>query len=225
MINKAINHLVLATVDSLTKFKNKLAYYLAIFAMVLGSTFGAMNAAKADWVIGTTSVAAGSDNAVMVSAGDGIAGAVTVTNSLAASSLDITGDEEIATLALTTSGNTAHTLTITGGSIADVLTVTANMTSSAGDDLTIALNSGKITTAGDTIIASAAPFKITLGTAADIDFTKDGGAHAATVLGQSAGYGDMAVKDDATFSGAIGATAIASLTVDTGVTGTFNAAV
>ena len=40
MMNKAINTLVLATVDSITKFKNKLAYYLAIFAMVFGSTFG-----------------------------------------------------------------------------------------------------------------------------------------------------------------------------------------
>ena len=47
MINKAINTLVLATVDSLTKFKNKLAYYLAIFAMVFGSTFGTLNSAYA----------------------------------------------------------------------------------------------------------------------------------------------------------------------------------
>jgi len=47
MMNRAINHLVLATVDSLKKFKNKLAYYLAIFAMVFGSTFGTFNAANA----------------------------------------------------------------------------------------------------------------------------------------------------------------------------------
>jgi hypothetical protein len=47
MMNKAINTLVLATVDSLTKFKNKFAYYLAIFAMVFGSTFGTMNSANA----------------------------------------------------------------------------------------------------------------------------------------------------------------------------------
>ena len=47
MMNKAINTLVLATVDSLTKFKNKLAYYLAIFAMVFGSTFGTINSANA----------------------------------------------------------------------------------------------------------------------------------------------------------------------------------
>ena len=46
-MNRAINHLVLATVDSLTKFKNKLAYYLAIFAMVFGSTFGSLNSAYA----------------------------------------------------------------------------------------------------------------------------------------------------------------------------------
>jgi len=47
MMNKAINTLVLATVDSLKKFKNKLAYYFAIFAMVFGSTFGTINAANA----------------------------------------------------------------------------------------------------------------------------------------------------------------------------------
>ena len=46
MMNKAINQVVLATVDSLTKFKNKLASYLAIFAMVFGSTFGTMNSAN-----------------------------------------------------------------------------------------------------------------------------------------------------------------------------------
>ena len=47
MMNKAINHVVLATVDSLKKFKNRLAYYLAIFAMVFGSTFGTINSANA----------------------------------------------------------------------------------------------------------------------------------------------------------------------------------
>jgi hypothetical protein len=47
MINKAINTLVLATVDSLTKFKKKLAYYFAIFAIVFGSTFVTINAANA----------------------------------------------------------------------------------------------------------------------------------------------------------------------------------
>ena len=46
-MNRAINHLVLAIVDSFKKFKNKLAYYFAIFAMVFGSTFGTFNAANA----------------------------------------------------------------------------------------------------------------------------------------------------------------------------------
>ena len=75
MINKAINTLVLATVDSLKKFKNKLAYYLAIFAMVFGSTFGTMNSANAveDMVLEGASasgpgtmVAVGSDDALLV---------------------------------------------------------------------------------------------------------------------------------------------------------------
>jgi hypothetical protein len=65
-MNRAINQLVLATVDSLTKFKNKLAYYLAIFEMVFGSTFGSFNAANAvDITIAgneTFNVAASSDS-------------------------------------------------------------------------------------------------------------------------------------------------------------------
>jgi uncharacterized protein with beta-barrel porin domain len=48
MMNKAINTLVLATVDSLTKFKKKFSYYLAIFAMVFGSTSGFNTAYAAD---------------------------------------------------------------------------------------------------------------------------------------------------------------------------------
>ena len=44
MMNKAINILVLAMVDSLKKFKSKLAYYVAIIAMVFGSTYNAANA-------------------------------------------------------------------------------------------------------------------------------------------------------------------------------------
>ena len=48
MINKSINYLVTATVDSLKNFKIKLTnHYVAIFAMVFGSTFAAFNAAKA----------------------------------------------------------------------------------------------------------------------------------------------------------------------------------
>ena len=37
-MNKAISTLVLATVDSLKKFKNKLTGYLAILALIFGST-------------------------------------------------------------------------------------------------------------------------------------------------------------------------------------------
>ena len=41
MMNKAINTLVLATVDSLTKFKKKLSYYSCnLCNCVIGSTFG-----------------------------------------------------------------------------------------------------------------------------------------------------------------------------------------
>ncbi|MDC0516717.1 autotransporter domain-containing protein [Candidatus Pelagibacter sp.] len=72
MMNKAINTLVLATVDSLTKFKNKLAYYLAIFAMVFGSTFGTFNAANAGDVAITSTGAITSGNiTTLLDAADG----------------------------------------------------------------------------------------------------------------------------------------------------------
>jgi len=72
MMNRAINHLVLATVDSLKKFKNKLAYYLAIFAMVFGSTFGTFNAANAGDVAITSTGAITSDNiTTLLDAADG----------------------------------------------------------------------------------------------------------------------------------------------------------
>ena len=74
MMNKAINTLVLATVDSITKFKNKLAYYLAIFAMVFGSTFGTINSANA---IDITAGATWNVNDVSSALDDGVTGILT----------------------------------------------------------------------------------------------------------------------------------------------------
>jgi uncharacterized protein with beta-barrel porin domain len=80
MMNKAINTLVLATVDSLKKFKNKLAYYLAIFAMVFGSTFGTMNAANSAAITLNATTAAGPGT--MKTAGGDVAMAVDGTDTL-----------------------------------------------------------------------------------------------------------------------------------------------
>ena len=82
MMNKAINTLVLATVDSITKFKNKLAYYLAIFAMVFGSTFGSINSANANDIL----------------SGDSAAGPGTIVTGVADTALDVDGSETLSML-------------------------------------------------------------------------------------------------------------------------------
>jgi len=107
-MNKAINTLVLATVDSITKFKNKLAYYLAIFAMVLGSTFGTFNAANAE--VFSVLDAAAVDNAA----------ATTVLQDGGDIDFDETG-----------------TLTITSADEAETLTSIGALTRSAGDPTVI----------------------------------------------------------------------------------------
>ncbi|MDB9746266.1 autotransporter domain-containing protein [Candidatus Pelagibacter sp.] len=127
-MNNAINTLVLATVDSLTKFKNKFAYYLAIFAMVFGSTFGTFNAANAaevsingnaktvtdiddpaDTIVFTASATTGEltldgGDIAAASIAQGTAGAMVLTvtdNAVPVSNLTISGDVTAGTAALT----------------------------------------------------------------------------------------------------------------------------
>ena len=119
MMNRAINHLVLATVDSLTKFKNKLAYYLAIFAMVFGSTFGSINSAYAVDATVDTAVTA---NAAITEGGTSITfdGAeddvLTITPAL----------DEVFTLAVTTAVTANGSLTFVGKTTAAPLVTTFN---------------------------------------------------------------------------------------------------
>ena len=125
-MNKAINTLVLATVDSITKFKNKFAYYLAIFAMVFGSTFGTLNSAYAadvDVVEGTTVTAADST-------GD-TGGAIVATDSLVISDGDVTinTEETLIEIAEIEADTGAVTVTLagTGGLTTDTLTETGGV--------------------------------------------------------------------------------------------------
>jgi hypothetical protein len=143
MMNKRINTLVLATVDSLTKFKNKLAYYFAIFAMVFGSTFGTFNAANAgdiNVVEGKTVIAA---NATGADAGSQ---AITVNDSLVIAGGDATINTastliDVAEIQSDT-GNTIVTLAGTGGLLADKL--------NAEKDLFITVNNGNFLSTGVT---------------------------------------------------------------------------
>ena len=142
MMNKAINTLVLATVDSLTKFKNKLAYYLAIFAMVFGSTFGTMNAAYAADVAVTDNgtVAAGNKN------GDGTANDALVVGDQLVINNNATINTATTLIDITEiqsdTNNTTLTLAGTGGLLADKL--------NAEKDLSITVNDGNFLSTGVT---------------------------------------------------------------------------
>jgi len=165
-MNKAINTLVLATVDSLTKFKNKLAYYLAIFAMVFGSTFGTMNAANAadvgNGVVHSSATATAYDFNVAAKDLDITTGLVMVVNVGAVTDTAVTGDVDIATI--DGSGNTpagadpaAATITIASITL-DAGGTAGNVTITDTDDNTGALTvniTGDLITGGTLTITTA----------------------------------------------------------------------
>jgi len=166
MMNKAINTLVLATVDSLTKFKNKLAYYLAIFAMVFGSTFGTMNAANAadvgNGVVHSSATATAYDFNVAAKDLDITTGLVMVVNVGAVTDTAVTGDVDIATI--DGSGNdpagadpAAATITIASITL-DAGGTAGNVTITDTDDNTGALTvniTGDLITGGTLTITTA----------------------------------------------------------------------
>ena len=184
MMNKAINTLVLATVDSLTKFKNKLAYYLAIFAMVFGSTFGSFNAANAGTVVlsSPTTQAAGAD-------GD---------------DYQLTDDESTvlgaadtySTLTNKASTTVAATFDISG----DTLTITNDITSIANSSIAITVSTGDGLKIIGSTIENATASAVTIALEADAVLTLSGAeteAMAAAVDGTGAGLGIM----NTTFAG------------------------
>jgi len=195
MMNRAINHLVLATVDSLKKFKNKLAYYLAIFAMVFGSTFGAMNSANSaaiTMVAGETAVAADNtvDTPAAMSASDdytigtGAIGFNTATSLMTIKSLT------------SSTGATVATMSGTGGlTITGAVTATAALTIVVNDEATNALSIGGI---------SGAVIKLD-----DTSVLNLTGAvtHTGTVVALADGEGTVNISAATTQNGAIGADA------------------
>ena len=172
MMNKAINHVVLATIDSLTKFKNKFSYYFAIFAMVFGSTFGTFNAANAGDVTNNGAAITTSHVSTLVDAADGT---LTV-NKTKTATLDISvgkhGD-----------GGTAIELSQDGASAAAVLDI--NTTAAIGNIVIDAnIRTKAAATAGtlsiDSTSSTAAPQLVTIN--GHVGLAANGSANAANVV-------------------------------------------
>ena len=210
MMNKAINTLVLATVDSLTKFKNKLAYYLAIFAMVFGSTFGTMNSANAAAVTQA-------DTAITAYANDN--DVVTFNN--AAATTTMSGNDEFAT-GLTTAG-TDTVWGITGG---NSLTISGALAATATSANIINLRTvGTSLIVGEawTVGNSNSSWTINMAASTDVEVT-GADTHVWAINGTAQNQGDLIVTNTSTFSGVIGGTNkdLNSISVATGKTGTFS---
>ncbi|MDA7689363.1 autotransporter domain-containing protein [Candidatus Pelagibacter sp.] len=196
MMNKAINTLVLATVDSLTKFKNKFAYYLAIFAMVFGSTFGTMNAAYAADV----AVADGATVTAADKNGDGTANdALAVTDQLViADGATIATASTLVDVAEIESGtgDSVIVLTGTGGLLADLLTATHSIAMTVNDGNTFKLGGNAVIGSGKTIVidlVDAATMEVTAAStsvaAATADADGDGTFTVSAALTQNATVG------------------------------------
>ena len=200
MINKAINTLVLATVDSITKFKNKLAYYLAIFAMVFGSTFGSLNSAVAVEIADGLTSAEADLNGLAITTADDVTthtidlddGDITV--------LSILGDQaDPNTITITNSQAATGTFTVSGDVESDediiflsgdketTFVFSGNMTEDGGDgkDLFIQLDEDASTTFN--------------GVTKNIDAQVDGIVDGEGTMNVSAASGTL------TFDGALGA--------------------
>jgi hypothetical protein len=196
MMNKAINTLVLATVDSLKKFKNKLAYYFAIFAMVFGSTFGTFNAANATDVslTGTAVLSQANQN---TGAGDDLildpTGIVVVTTALAIpankfSDISLRGDNAAANKVTFKVGNTG------------AITIASNVDATDGKFGTLAVEFATADTAPDLVtlsgtIATTGTTSVTVGSATtggNASFTKSA---ALTAVDVTITGGDHANED------------------------------
>ena len=240
MMNKAINTLVLATVDSLKKFKAKLAHLFALVAMLLGATFNAANAVNLadDDVYGDANIL-----------NDGN----TITNPVADIDMDLKGfilelsdiqgmAKNIGAITDTGSGGdisvianitTDYAVIAESAIITGNLTMTQSATNKAAATLTInhAVNNvigGALTITNiDTDVAHAILLDINLGTltvtgAASVVASEGGaGAHAAITVDLAATFtGGLTLNDDldglATFN--------ANEDNDVDITGTINGA-
>ena len=163
-------------------------------------------AANADWVLGTTNANNANDN-VLVSADDAIDGAVTFKNNNAAVSIDITGGEAIDSLTLETDADVVTTLTLdTAGAAvaADNFAISGDVTVAAGDTLIIKLESGKYTSAGDSVEVGNGILSYQMQDATTMEFTGTE-THDGIINGLAAGEGTLKISGASTFAEAIGA--------------------
>jgi len=247
MMNRAINHLVLAIVDSFKKFKNKLAYYLAIFAMVFGSTFGTFNAAYA----AVTTLSGGADATGTANGNDVIMSthALTITSTTDAlpyltlgAITATTGNLTFATTATVTP--TSFTVgSIVASSTSDVLVSIVGTSNKAQvvnvtGDLTTGGTLGVTGDAGDAVAStlnvggnlSAGVTTLTPGTGSAILTLNGSTAQLVTAVinGNAANKGVLNVSNTSggvTFNSVIGTSnTLSSINVTTG-TATFDAAI
>ena len=246
-MNRAINHLVLAIVDSFKKFKNKLAYYLAIFAMVFGSTFGTFNAAYA----AVTTLSGGADATGTANGNDVIMSthALTITSTTDAlpyltlgAITATTGNLTFATTATVTP--TSFTVgSIVASSTSDVLVSIVGTSNKAQvvnvtGDLTTGGTLGVTGDAGDAVAStlnvggnlSAGVTTLTPGTGSAILTLNGSTAQLVTAVinGNAANKGVLNVSNTSggvTFNSVIGTSnTLSSINVTTG-TATFDAAI
>ena len=203
MINKAINQQDSSSVDSLKFLKKRLTNYLTIGGVVLGTTVASMNAANAQAI---------NQNATVKTAYIDIH-VVTLNASTAITTLAAATDEATS---FVTTATTATAWGITAGT----LTVDGTITTAGTAPLTITLSgTGNLTINGATVEDNAANAAMTLALGGNT-FTTTG---AVTHVLKIAGAGTVAVNNNTTFSDSIGAgTAITTMSVATGKTGTFS---
>ena len=220
MMNKAINTLVLATVDSLTKFKNKLAYYLAIFAMVFGSTFGTFNAANAD---DSLAIANGATFTV-TQADEATDFAAFASNAVTANFSISSGDFTLASLTADVAAENVITVVDTGSGGAITITGDLTLADGAGDlkfimadkttTLTFGGNVTDSTGTGNVVItANSNDIVVISGTNKTIDATMDGIADGEGTLRITGAGTTMADK-----VGTTGTTALAAIDVNAAAT-------
>jgi len=245
MMNRAINHLVLATVDSLTKFKNKLGYYLAIFAMVFGSIFGTFNAAHAVTLDGDATHTAATNGVDVIMATHALAltsttdalpyltlGAITATTGNLTFNTTATVTPTSMTIGSFVASGTSNVLvTILGTSTkAQVVNVTGNLTTlgtlgvtggDASTDTSILNVGGNLTAGATTLTKGSATATLAINGATAQSVT-------AVINGSGANSGILNVSNTSggvTFNSAIGTTnTLTSINVTTG-TATFDGAI
>ena len=196
MMNRAINHLVLATVDSLTKFKKKLAYYLAIFAMVFGSTFGTMNSANAaDVPLANDSV-----TTTFEDTDDAVVNGLAVT-------FDLAGSDQMATI--TNTVDTTVTLDAVGA-----LTITGDITGATTKTMALSIIQGTTILGGSIIETVSGVVTLNIGASDEFNTTGTAKAIAAAITSTDA-TGILDIDGTATFSDTVqaGVITIADTTI------------